>query len=408
MELNCNKDTYWIRFYDNLEIPELRYQFNGFETHVQVWPHLKTLDINPETGDLQATSRTPDIEFDSLSMGTFTSFVENDSLYSYSKYPDMVAMLEWWKDNRDHFEAEIGKWIAYVPENVRNTFKDWNWMTSIKGRCLQLSAKYEKFYQLCETNPGLAFTLADRKYWDKSHPLSKKRINEVLEEKQSELSVLLGFGSGGWKLLRKLSPELLTPAYIRLFRELVKDPFYLGVFNNSNQIHETGFDFIMKAMTSKYKNLLSASLLLDIFRNYDSRDRENWDIELLFMIDGMNYEYGKESYGTNLFYFWEDCIDYNQERGITTVKSLLRRHDQMVTELNELDEEKVLKENKSLPHLPEIVREITTVGNKHGYKRVKIEQITTSYDLFQAGKRLKNCAFSYLDDGLNGDYFFFL
>lgn len=115
-------------------------------------------------------------------------------------------------------------------------------------------------------------------------------------------------------------------------------------------------------------------------------------------------------FGEQIFYQWRECVRHNPNWRIRSEESLWNHERRMIDDLNAIQEDVAIRENKifSEPPIPWQEWNQLILFSLDNTPQTKITPIRNSLDLYRAGKRFRNCAYSYAEDIYNQEIYFYI
>lgn len=394
----------FVYFDESKEIPELVYRFHSETFALEVWPSLNFYYLDKDNSRFPRLA-SPNVSFKKL---TIDEILESDKMYKEVSLDNRFR--RGWGRKRHKFQIHIQKWMSYIPKNVKKTFINWPYKSIYTWKALKLSAQSEYYFQLCQTNPVIAYLLVQSDQWDNSNKLSKHTLKTVLQAKQARIAELLRFDKQVRKSLAKLNTIPFDyDSTIQDFtglRRFLKDPYVIKLLNGLPYITKGLYEFLNNAHSYGWVHSVQITFLLEILHleKFHGPDlNQNKKVNDLF------YNEDTRSYSCfSIILLWWECMNHNRNWSIKTVNSLLSHEEIMIKEVTRLEEDSIKNDPKFFKPAP-IPYQEWNQGElfAHPHEFI-IRPISNSYELLIMGKDFNNCAYTYLREILEGDYYFYI
>jgi hypothetical protein len=398
-----DKDMF-VYFDESTDIPELVYRFN-YETYaLEAWPSLDFFYVEKDNSRFFRLS-SPDV---SIKNSTLDEILERDKMYKKVLYYNKFR--RGWGRKRHKFQIHIQKWLSYIPKDVKKTFLDWPYKSIYTWKAMKLSAQSEYYFQLCQTNPVLAYLLIQRDQWDTTNDLSNHTLETVLQSKQGRITELLGFDKKVRKSLSKLNtlPFDYNSTYqdFASLKKFLNDPVIIKLLNALPNITKGLYDFLTNAHSYGWAYTIQNSFLLEILH---LETIHKLDMNQNKKVNDRFYKEETRSYSCfSMILLWYECMNHNRNWSIKTVNSLLSHEELMIKDVTRLEEETIKNDPKIFNPAPIPYHEWNQGELFAASRELTITPIANSYELFLAGKEFNNCAYTYLSDILEGEYYAYI
>lgn len=398
-----DKDMF-VYFDDSKEIPELVYRFNYETYYLEAWPSLDFFYVEKDNSRFFQLS-SPDV---SIKNSTLDEILERDKMYKKVLFDNKFR--RGWGRKRHKFQIHIQKWLSYIPKDVKKTFLDWPYKSIYTWKAMKLSSQSEYYFQLCQTNPIIAYLLIQRDQWDNTNELSKHTLEAVLQSKQGRIMELLGFDKQVRKSLKKLHtlPFDYDSTYqdFASLKKFLNDPVIIKLLNALPNITKGLYKFLNNAHSSGWAYTIEISFLLEILY---LETCSNLDMNQNKKVNDRFYKEETRSYSCfSMILLWWECMNHNRNWRIKTINSLLSHEDLMIKDVTRLEEVTIKNDPKLFNPAPIPYQEWNQGELFASSRKFTIKPISNSYELFLWGREFNNCAYTYLSEILEGEYYFYI
>jgi hypothetical protein len=406
------RDAY-VYFDKKKSIPELVYRFNRETCAIQVWPHLNFYYLE-EDGTRTLRYSTPDLNLKELTLKEEIYF-KNRISYLFWNQNKNSRLSQFWNQKRSTFREHFRKWMSYIPKELCEALQTWEQNSPFLGRSLYYASRSKHFYDLCISNPSLSYLLFQKDFWNPDHPFYERNLLDLVGEKQGVLCELLGLDKSHWKILRKIDPGDWEDEDLELsfpnFRDILKSAHLEKVFKEVKNIPKYSLKLILTSHRNNLIKRLEISLLnqlgMLIYRETQSKQLLSKEAKQRFVIEDLDNNRISLKF-QDLITVWQECMEFNPNWRIKTINSLSYHENLMIKQLEKITEESESACPVYFAH-PPIPYEGWNQGKLFGEDgKMTVVPIRDSYNLLIAGKKMKNCVYSYKSEMVDDEYFCYL
>ncbi|WCL50745.1 hypothetical protein [Leptospira sp. GIMC2001] len=383
----------FVYFNESKDIPELIFRFYSETYALEVWPYLGYYYMEIDGSRTERLS-APEFNFKQL---TLEAVLAMDKIYEKT----ITNSRRTWRRKRHKMQMEIDKWLRYFPKDKRKLFQDWPVTSLYTWKALKLSIHSQPYFQLCQTNPILAYRLIQKELWNDQHPLMRESLEVVLVHKPEIIAELVGIVKKNWKIIRKLQLYIFQKEnFYNEFDKIihfVEDPYVQKIVPHLPSLTNKVFNFLNNCFKNEYLSYVEISFLLDLIKleNNDyaiSKEYNN-------ILDRFGPKVNMSKWIGSILRIWEECIRHNKNWRIKNIQSLLKHEIRMINDLNRLNEESIAKDPEYFM-TPPFPWQDWNQGNLFDKSLIgaSIHPIKNNFELLVAGKEFQNCSFSYLDE----------
>lgn len=399
-------------FDKNKDIPELVYRFSDKTCVIQVWPYLNMYYLE-EDGSRTYQGEIPGINWERMTFHEF-QYWDKDFLV-WDKTRLRFIFTRYWRKKRWHIISQIRKWLAYIPKELSDVLREYYDDSGYIMKALYYASRSAYYYQLCINNSGLAYLLLRKEDWNPAHPLYEKNPLDVVGEKQEVLCELLGYSRSHAKILRKIPPHYWEREYLirspKEFRKILNHPRVVKLIHGIKSLSYGSISIIRSAYEYGWLDRLEVSLLDQILL---LENNGNFCSQVLNRgtLERFTYQNpGRDKRNISIediVTVWRECMEFNRNWRIKTINSLYYHENLMIQQLSRISENGEILNPTSFPKPPIPYQEWNQADLFGNNSSMTIIPIRNGYELLVAGKKMKNCAYSYKLNILNGDYFCYL
>lgn len=390
-------------------IPELVYRFYNETCAIQVWPYLNFYYLEKD-GTRTLRYATPDVDWE---IKTFKEVLDCDKRFITAG--TKARFLTFWRKRRIHIKNSIREWMDFIPLELTKVLEQWNQSFIYTGRALNYASRSKYYYDLCVSNPSLAYLILRKEDWDPAHFLNGKNPLDVMGEKQEVLAELLGFSRHHAKIFRKIHPHFWEQENQRIslkeFRKILNHPKVLKLVQGMKFLSFNSMLILYGAYEYGWLDRLEVSFLHQI-----SALDNNKSIHYQMFNKGTFERFAYQNLSSDkidisirdIFAVWKECMEFNRNWKIKTINSLYYHEKLMIKQMNVISEKEEIFNPISFPLPPIAYQEWNQQGLFRNDSGMTIIPIRNSYELLMSGKEMKNCAYSYKLNIINGDYYCYL